>query len=623
MKPTCHNLEQKKVALRGGVFHQRFLLNRNYVASLKHENLLQNFLLEAGLTAYQLRNSPKGSADAGDERHWGWESPTCQVRGHFLGHWLSAAARIWATNGDPELKQKADAIVADLARCQQRNGGEWCGPFPEKYMTWLANKAPTWATQYIHHKTLMGLYDMHAYAGSGQALEIADRFASWFHRWCKNFGRDQMDNILENETGGMLESWANLYGATGEHKYLDLIERYTRRRLFDPLLKGKDTLTNMHANTTIPEAHGAARCYEVTDEERWRKIAEAYWKCAVTNRGTFCTGSQTAGEIWTPPFEFAARRGDKNQEHCVVYNMIRLADYLFRWTGEAQYADYIERNLYNGILAQQNPGTGMVTYFLPLEAGARKQWGHPTYDFWCCHGSLVQAHSIHNTLIYHPSNEGLMVAQYIPSDLNTEVNGVKVHVGQEPDHQNHGSSTDNSSAAGSRHRPSNWTINMKVECATPVKFTLSLRLPEWLRGKAEILINGQPHSVRNRPPAFEPIRRTWKDDSIKVILPKALWTSPIPDEPDMVAFMDGPIALAGLCEHETRLCGNKDLPETLLVRDNERQWGNWLENYRTVGQHTAIRFKPLHEVVDERYTMYFPCHCAEAAAKPAKRKARA
>lgn len=610
MKPKYLGLEQKKIALRGGVFRDRSLLNRNYVAGLKRENLMQNFLLEAGLTAYQLRNTPGGSADAGDGRHWGWESPTCQVRGHFLGHWLSAAARIWATDGDQELKLKADAIVDDLARCQQKNGGEWCGAFPEKYMTWLANKTPTWATQYVHHKTLMGLYDMYAHAGNRQALEIADRFANWFHRWSRDFGREQMDDILEVETGGMLEAWANLYGATGERKYLDLMERYTRNRLFGPLIEGRDVLTNMHANTTIPEAHGAARCYEVTGDQRWRTIAEAYWKCAVTDRGTFCTGGQTTGEIWTPPFEFAARRGDKNQEHCVVYNMIRLADYLFRWTGDATYADYIERNLYNGILAQQHPATGMITYFLPLEAGASKRWGHPTYDFWCCHGSLVQAHSIHNTLIYYQSDEGLAVAQYIPSDLNTEIKGVKVHVRQELDHQNHGSACDNSSAAGARHRPSNWTVNIRLDCAAPVEFALNLRLPEWLRGSAEILINGQPCKLRNRPPAFETLLRTWKDDCIKIVLPKNLWTAPIPDEPETVAFMDGPIALAGLCEHEMRISGDSSRPATILVPDNERAWGNWIGNYRTVGQQTSIRFKPIHEVVDERYTIYFPCGCS-------------
>ena len=54
-----------------------------------------------------------------------------------------------------------------------------------------------------------------------------------------------------------------------------------------------------------------------------------------------------------------------------------------------------ERNLWNGILAQQHPDTGMIAYFLPLHAGAQKIWGTPTDDFWCCHGSLVQAHTMY------------------------------------------------------------------------------------------------------------------------------------------------------------------------------------------------------------------------------------
>jgi len=112
--------------------------------------------------------------------------------------------------------------------------------------------------------------------------------------------------------------------------------------------------------------------YDVTGEQRWRDITEAYWKCAVTDRGTFCTGGQNSGEIWCPPHEFAARLGDKTQEHCTVYNMIRLADYLFRWTGESSYADYIEKNFYNGILAAQNGTTGMVAYYLPLAPVRRK-----------------------------------------------------------------------------------------------------------------------------------------------------------------------------------------------------------------------------------------------------------
>ena len=90
--------------------------------------------------------------------------------------------------------------------------------------------------------------------------------------------------------------WADLLEITGDKKYRELLAKYYRARLFDPLLEGRDVLTNMHANTTIPEILGCARAYEVTGEERWLKIVQSYWKCAVTDRGCFATGGQTQGE---------------------------------------------------------------------------------------------------------------------------------------------------------------------------------------------------------------------------------------------------------------------------------------------------------------------------------------
>ena len=601
MTQTFQPFRLEQVKLIPSLFQQRFELNRKYLLSLRSENLLQNHYLEAGLWSPNFnRSGMGGNYEARENIHWGWESPTCQVRGQFLGHWLSAAARIYASTGDPELKGKADHIVAELARCQNENGGEWVFSVPEKYLYWIARGKQAWAPHYVVHKTLMGLLDMFIDTGSGLALEILENAARWFHRWTEQITREQMDDILDTETGGILEAWADLYGITGKPEHLDLIHRYARPRLFDRLLAGEDPLTNRHANTTIPEAHGAARAYEVTGDERWRKIAEAYWKCAVTDRGMFATGGQTNGEIWTPPFEFAARLGEKTQEHCVVYNMVRLADYLLRWSGNPVYADYMERNLMNGTLAQQHPQTGMITYFLPLRPGARKTWGSPTQDFWCCHGSLVQAHTTHNAYTYYHDSSGLAVCQYIPSQLTWEQDGMPVMVTQDFDPEN--STSQPAQSDGPLHRPNHWVINFTVRCERPAGFTVKLRIPEWISAPATISVNGKMHTVEGKACFYE-IERTWQNDSIRLELPKSIWTSPIPDEPGTVAFLDGPVVLAGLCNEERTLLGD---PKTLLVPDNEREWTSWRSGYRACGQQRGLRFIPLYDIVDETYNVYFP-----------------
>src|SRR5579875_1662953 len=118
MPETFRPIPPDRVTLRPSIFQQRSALNRAYMMSLDNANLLQNHYLEAGL--WGPRTQPHGC-------HWGWESPTCQLRGHFLGHWRSAAAMLSAATGDTEVKGEADRIVSELARSQQEKGGESAG----------------------------------------------------------------------------------------------------------------------------------------------------------------------------------------------------------------------------------------------------------------------------------------------------------------------------------------------------------------------------------------------------------------------------------------------------------------------------------------------------------------
>ncbi|RPJ43621.1 MAG: hypothetical protein EHM21_11240, partial [Chloroflexi bacterium] len=482
-----------------------------------------------------------------------------------------------------------------------------------------ARGKPVWAPHYTLHKTLMGLYDMYAVAGNQEALEILVRWARWFSRWSNQFTREQMDDILDYETGGMLEIWANLYGVTGEKEHYQLVQRYDRRRLFDALTAGKDVLTNMHMNTTIPELHGAARAWEVTGEPRWREIVDAYWRMGVTERGYYATGGQTNGEIWSPPGELAARLGHKTQEHCTVYNMMRLAEYLLRWTGEPGYADYWERNLWNGILAQQNSANGMIAYWLPLNAGAVKIWGTPTEDFWCCHGSLVQAHPYYAGNIYYTDDRGPVISQMIPSEASLNWNSTNVTIRLEDDPQ-----------PGEAHRPGSLSFRASIHTDEPVSFTLKIRLPWWLSDRPEISIDGEPLAVECAPSSYVELTRTWSDQVVAIRLPKRLSAVPLPDEPGTYAFMDGPVVLAGLnpggdalartlypTEKTFRrpnsyiidgptLRGDPARPEEMLKPDNEREWKYWQGSYRTVGQMQNIRFVPLYEIRDEVYTVYFP-----------------
>ena len=138
----------KQVVLKDGELLRRERSNRDYLMSLSNEDLLFTYNVEAG------RYSGRGI-----QTHvlGGWEASTCQIRGHFLGHWLSAAARHYHAHGDMELKAKADAVVAELAVCQRENGGRWVAAIPEKYLYWIAEGKQIWAPQYNIHKLFLSL----------------------------------------------------------------------------------------------------------------------------------------------------------------------------------------------------------------------------------------------------------------------------------------------------------------------------------------------------------------------------------------------------------------------------------------------------------------------------------
>ncbi|MFD1906709.1 hypothetical protein ACFSQ7_25985 [Paenibacillus rhizoplanae] len=103
--------------------------------------------------------------------------------------------------------------------------------------------------------------------------------------------------------------------------------------------------------------------------------------------------------------------------------------------------------MYNGIMAQayyqeyhltgnkhSNPATGLLTYFLPMKAGLRKDWSTETDSFFCCHGTMVQANAALNRGIYYQEQDELYVCQYFRSELTTEIHGVNVRIQQSQDH---------------------------------------------------------------------------------------------------------------------------------------------------------------------------------------------
>jgi len=597
---------EKDVKLSPSLPSDKMHLNSFYLKELKTDNLLLPYREEAGLAGllnYRLKDV-----------HGGWDSPLSQIRGTFTGHWLSAVAHIYAQTGDKELKVRGDFVVSEIKRCQEANGGRWLFPIPEKYLLRLKEGGRFWASFYVCHKVIMGLVDMHLYAQNSNVLPMLSQVADWFVEYSQDISREQMNKIMDvEETGGIVEIWATLYSLTKDERYKTLMIRFQRPTFMEGLLQKKDVTTNMHANIQIPEVHGMAKCYEVTGEIKYREAVEEFWRQTVTERGAFATGSQTCGEVWTPPGRQISRLGETNQEHCVVYNMIRLADYLYRWTGDAIYADYIERNIYNGIFAQgfwqgraqdslceYEAETGLVSYYLPLSAGSHKKWGSKTQDFWCCHCTLVQANSIYNKFYLHQKNNELRIGQYFPFTAKTEINNISVNISLEV--LSGGGNMIKINDYTASEKPQSLSVKVILNCENSVNATVGFRIPWWAKGDVTYETNCKVKAENNN--GFLMLTGDFSQTEITVHIPRGITLWPLADATNYNAFLDGPVLLAGIVNEERQLVSTSDQP--LLVPHEEKKWHDWSNQYKTIGQPINFVFKPIYDIGFDKYTVYFP-----------------
>lgn len=604
-----------QVKLLPSLFKERYDKSREYLFNLNTTALLQNFYLEAGVIIpnCQVVDNPEKTI-----LHWGWEAPTCQLRGHFLGHWLSASSMIISSQKDNELEAKLNFIIDELERCQKLNGGEWIGPIPEKYFDKLERNEYIWSPQYTMHKLIMGLTDSYRYANSNKALQILSHLADWYIKWTSKMQKVNPNAIYSGESGGMLESWALLFELTKDKRYETLMNCYKNQSVFKDLEEKKDPLSNCHANATIPLSHGAWQMYLTTGDNNWKKVTDNFWKEAVTTRGSFATTGQNAGEFWIPPYKQGSYINERDQEFCTVYNMVRTASMLYTENANTSFSDYIERALYNGFLSQQNKNTALPTYFLPLKSSSKKKWGTPTKDFWCCYGTMVQAQAIYPKLIYYTNENSfdknslneIFVSQYIPSELSFKIKNDNVNIQQNIDMKYYNSdsffdSTDNSST-------SRWLLKFKINCSNKVNFNLDFRIPSWCKENPTVKLNGiqitEDEIKKFIFDGYLHINKEWNNDEISLYFPTGVNQEFLPGRKDLFAILEGPIVLAAVNTKETSLHLENESASNKLVKQSEHTYETfpWKQScYVLRTSESEIDFMPLYDVTDESYTVYF------------------
>ena len=546
--------------------------NRQYLHSLPVDRLLHNFRINAGL--------PSNAEPLG-----GWEKPNCELRGHFVGHFLSACALMYSATGDDALKEKGNHLVTGLAECQQKLGGGYLSAFPTELFDRLRNRQKVWAPFYTVHKIMAGMVDMYQLCGNQQALVVVKGMADWADAWSAPLTEHQMQMVLDTEYGGMNDVLYIIADITGVPHYGTVGDRFTKQRFFNPLANRRDELRGLHVNTHIPQVIGAARRYDMTTDRRFRDVAD-YFYTEVTTARCYATGGTSNNEGWlTAPNRLAEelKQGTDTTECCCAYNMMKLSRMLYQQTADPRYFDYYERTLYNHRLGTIQKD-GAMQYYLGIVPGAWRTFSTADQSFWCCDGTGVEEYSKLADSIYFHDTEGVYVNLFIPSELKS----TRFHLRQET------------------LFPDQPRTRLLIESTAPK--TIHLRIPVWVAGPVEVKVNGKPTDAIASPGSYLTIRRHWqKGDTIDLTLPMSLRHEPLPDDENLQAILYGPLVLAGTVGKIPSSQIGPEGPEmdkapTVQIHELTSALQ---PNGTLTFTASDVQIKPQHRTTDQRYSIYW------------------
>lgn len=572
----------KMVKLIPSWIQQRESLNIVYLHSLDPDRLLHNFRVNAGLPS---QAKPME----------GWEAPSIGLRGHFVGHYLSAISSIVESHEDTLLSNRLKYIVGELYKCQQALGNGYLSAFPEADFNTLETEfGGVWAPYYTYHKIMQGLLDAYTRTHNEQAYQIVLRMADYVEQRMAKLTPETIEKVLysaganpTNEAGAMNEVLYQLYRVSGNAKHLALAKTFDRDWFFVPLSENKDILSGLHANTHLVLVNGFAQRYSITKEKSYKDAAVNFWNMLMKDhayvngsssgpRPNVVTPTSLTSEHWGVPGHLSNTMTKEIAETCVSHNTQKLTSTLFTWTANPIYADAYMNTFYNAVMALQNAHTGDCVYHLPLGSPRRKAFLRKD-DFRCCNGSSIEAFALLNSGIYYHDDANLWVNLYVPSTVQWKEKNVNI--------EQNGDFPNGTSAS--------FTFSVKKKS----DFSLNLFIPSWAK-EIDVYINGELQKEATSPMSYLSLRRQWKNnDKLKLVFHYDFHLKTMPDDDNVIALYYGPTLLAFDTSSELILKGtHSDILKNLSVATDK--------TFRLLNNGKEYLLRPLSEVENESYGVY-------------------
>ena len=444
-----------------------------------------------------------------------------------VAKWLEGVAYSLSVRPDPELMKRADEVIELIGKAQQ----------PDGYLdTYFIIKEPDhkWQNLQECHELYCAGHLMEAAAayyretGKDRLLTIAEKLADHI---IGRFGPDKEPGVPGHQEVelGLLA----LYKATGKEKYREMASFFIDQRGQDPDYFAKEKArrdwahfnadpadreyNQVHApvrqqKKAVGHAVRAAYMYSAMASLALEKQDDSLYDACrtlwenVVNTQIYLTGgigSTVHGEAFT--FDYDLPNDTVYAETCASIAMVMFAKRMLEMDPDGEYADIMERELYNGILSGMQLDGKSFFYVNPLEvvqgvSGVQPDYRHviPRRPKWyacaCCPPNLVRLTMSLGTYAWTEKEDIIWSHLYIGQEASLQKARIEVQ---------------------SRY-PWEGDVSYTIHPNTEKAFTLAVHVPAGTENM-QVLLNGEPVST-DAEKGYIYIDRSWQDgDSVQLV----------------------------------------------------------------------------------------------------------
>lgn len=401
-------------------------------------------------------------------------------------------------HSNPALEAKIDTIVDYISKAQMEDG---------YLMTYyiLGDMNQRWTDMDKHEMYCCGHLIEAAIAyddatGKRKLLDVAIRFANHL---IDTFGPNKRVWVPGHQEIEL--ALVKLYYKTHDSRYLDFSKWLLAQRghgagtwdspdYHQDLLPVKEQRTiSGHAVRAMYMFTAMADVAAATNDREYMVALDSLWH-DVVDRNMYLTGgigSSRENEGFTEDYDLP---NDKAYcETCASVGMVLWNNRMNLLSGDAKYADVLERSMYNGALAGISLSGDKFFYVNPLETDGthhRKVW----YRTACCPSQISRFLPSIGNYLYAKSDKNIWVNLYIGSTARINYQQDTIEIRQVTDYP--------------------WDGNVRFEIKTekPFQSGIKFRIPEWCK-QYSLSCNGQPQLVKKEL-GYVTLERDWKDGDV-------------------------------------------------------------------------------------------------------------